>query len=101
MRRAGLIPALSIAALAWPGAGAIAADPTVTATSQPVDEFTPRTITIGVGQTVHWHDSDGKHNIRFNATGKRIGGDPLTHMPSDTRWNAQFTFNSPGTFHYY
>jgi plastocyanin len=101
MRRAGLILALATAALAWPGVGALAADPKVKATSEPADLFLPGTVTIAVGQTVHWHNSDGKHNIRFNASGRRIGGDPLTHMPTDTRWDAQFKFTSKGTYRYY
>jgi plastocyanin len=101
MRRASLILPVAIAVLAWPGVGALAADPTVKATSTPIDVFRPDSVTISVGQTVHWENTDGMHNVRFNATGKRIGGDPVAHMPADTRWKAQFTFNSPGTFKYY
>jgi plastocyanin len=102
MRRAGLALILATAALAWPGVGALAAaGPTVIATSEPDDVFRPANVTIAVGQTVHWHNHDGKHNVRFNASGKRIGGDPIAHTATDTRWDAQFTFNKAGTFRYY
>ena len=101
MRRVGLILGLAVAAIAWPGVGALAADPTVIATSDSGDSFIPSTVTINVGQTVHWHNRDGKHNVRFNATGQRIGGDPVAHTATDTRWDAQFTFNKAGTFKYY
>jgi plastocyanin len=101
MRRAGLILVLAIAALAWAGVGALAAGPTVTATSDGGDAFVPSTVTINVGQTVHWHNRDGDHNVRFNASGQRIGGDPALHMPSNANWDAQFTFNKAGTFRYY
>jgi plastocyanin len=101
MRRAGLIFAVAIAALAWPGAGALAADPKVVADSS-FDQFLPETVTIKVGGTVHWeNDAEDAHNVVFNKSGQKIGGAPVTHAPSSTAWTAQFTFNTPGTFKYY
>ena len=101
MRRAAKTLAIAIAVLAWPGATAIAADPQVIATSSPVDAFLPGKVTIKPGVTVRWHNRDGSHNVRFNASGQRLGGDPITHRPSETHWDAQFKFNTAGTFKYY
>jgi plastocyanin len=99
MRRVALILVFAIAGLASLGVSAIAADPTVTATSTPTDLFRPSKVAIRPGQTVHWHNSDGMHNVCFNATGQCIGG--LAGTPADTRWNAQRTFNKAGTYRYY
>jgi plastocyanin len=101
MRRAVLTSVLAILVLAWPGASALAVDQTVHASSNGDDLFAPRTVTIAVGQTVHWQNDSGTHNVVADNGSFKLGGDPVTHSPTDTRWKAQFTFNKAGTFQYY
>jgi plastocyanin len=102
MRRAALTFALAIALLAWPGVSALAADPTVRATSEPADLFLPGTVWIKPGHTVHWHnDGTGQHNVCFGSSANCIGGAPVTHTPSSAQWDAQRTFNAQGTFKYF
>lgn len=102
MRRAGLILGLALAIAGWPGAGAIAADKTVTANtnSSDVSTFNPANVTVNVGDTVHWHNNSGKHNVHF-ANGTKLGGDPVTHTATSNNWDAQFTFTKAGSFKYW
>jgi plastocyanin len=103
MRRAVLTTTLALTLLAWPGVTALAADPTVQAESLPGENhvFRPATVFIMPGHTVRWHNKSGKHNVCWAGTSNCIGGDPVAHTPTDTRWDAQRTFNSQGTFKYY
>lgn len=102
MRRAGLILGLAVAIAAWPGVGAIAADKTVTANtnSSDVSTFNPANVTVNVGDTVHWHNKSGKHNVHF-ANGTKLGGDPVAHTATSDHWDAQFTFTKAGSFKYW
>jgi plastocyanin len=106
MRRALLTFGLAAAIAAWPGVGAIAADKSVTSnTSNPgganEDNFyDPSTVTVNIGDTVHWHNASGKHNVHL-ANGTKLGGDPVTHSSSTAHWDAQFTFTKAGTFKYW
>src|SRR4051794_1250569 len=102
MRRAGITIALAVAVAAWPGVGALAADKTVTASTSASDvsTFNPETVTVLKGDTVHWHNSSGKHNVHF-ANGTKLGGDPITHSSTSNHWDAQFTFTKTGTFKYW
>lgn len=94
-----LVAAGALAASAL-GAAGDAAHP-ILSRSDIGDVFDPSKVVVAAGTTVHWHNQSGDHNVRFNATGRRIGGTPGTHLPSRAPWNAQFTFNTPGTFKYY
>jgi plastocyanin len=102
MRRAGLTFALAAAIAAWPGTSALGADKTVTANtnSSDVSTFNPANVTVLIGDTVHWHNNSGKHNVHF-ANGTKLGGDPVTHSSSSNHWDAQFTFTKAGTFKYW
>lgn len=94
-----VIAGLALGALLGPGASALAVDQDVEATS--TDSFSPKDVTVTVGDTVHWHNRSGvSHNVHFDESGQRIGGDPVTHDPSP-EWNADFKFNSPGKFSYH
>jgi plastocyanin len=102
MRRAGLTSVLAILALAWPGASALAVDHAVLAREVGDNDFyAPKNVTIHVGDTVKWHNERGKHNVWADNGSFKVGGDPVTHSATDTRWDAKFTFKSPGTFQYY
>jgi plastocyanin len=102
MRRALLTFGLAAALAAFAGAGAIAADKTVTANTNSADEstFNPANVTVNVGDTVHWHNNSGKHNVHFQ-NGMKLGGDPLTHSSTSDHWDAQFTFTKAGSFKYW
>jgi plastocyanin len=58
--------------------------------------FSPGTVTIKKGKTVHWSwSSDAKHNVTF--------GPKLNGKHSGTKYAAtdfKVTFNKTGTFHY-
>jgi plastocyanin len=101
VRRAVLASGLATLLLAWPGVSALAADPVVHASSDQGDVFTPGSVTVNVGGTVHWTNDGGTHNVVADDGSFKLGGDPVTHSPADTPWNAQFTFNKVGTFRYY
>ena len=102
MRRAGLIFMLAAAIAALPGASALGADKNVTANtnSSDVSFYDPQSVTVLIGDTVHWHNNSGKHNVHF-ANGTKIGGDPITHSATPDNWNAQFKFTKAGTFKYW
>jgi plastocyanin len=107
MRRTGLATALAAAfAAVLSVAPAFAADQTVTAnTTFPngleKDFFKPETVSILIGDTVHWHNNAGKHNVHLGFNDRKIGGDPVTHSSSATHWDAQWTFTKAGTFKYW
>jgi plastocyanin len=99
MRRLALTVGLALGILAGPGAVALAVDQDVQATSSAT--FSPKSVTINAGETVRWHNSSGlSHNVDFDDGSGKVGGDPVTHNPSG-EWDAQFTFNTPGTFAYH
>jgi plastocyanin len=106
MRRAGTILGLAALLAAVPGASAPAATKNVTAnTTFPMgienDFYDPKTVTILIGDTVHWHNNSGKHNVHLKFNGKRIGGDSITHSSSTAHWDAEWKFNTAGTFKYF
>ena len=57
--------------------------------------FSPRDVTVSVGEKVTWTNTQGEHNVRFE--------DGSFEMPSDAMsgWTVERTFNAPGTFRYY
>jgi plastocyanin len=102
MRRAALIFALTATLAAFPATAALGADKNVTANTDGfgVSYYQPKEVTVLIGDTVFWHNNSGEHNVHF-ANGTKIGGDPVTHSPTTTNWNAQFRFNKAGTFKYW
>ena len=99
MRRAGLTLAVALTLLAWPGAAALAEDQSVDAQD---DFFTPKSITIDIGDTVTWENKGtNAHNVVADNGSFRVGGTPGTHDPSALPWTDSFTFTKAGTFRYY
>lgn len=69
---------------------------TQTVTILPAPEFDPADITIAVGSTVIWSNTDDTaHAIQF--LDGELPTDPLTVEPGDT---FEFTFQEPGLIHY-
>ena len=75
-------------------ASASAATVQVTATSTPDGAFLPRTVTIRVGDTVRWTNTDGMHNVVADDNTWTSG--PPTVAP----WTFSRTFTTAGTFGY-
>jgi plastocyanin len=73
--------------------GALAADQTVTATSDNV--FLPASVTVTQGEKVTWTNAGGLHNVSFED-----GSFVQPMAPMDSRWTVERPFNSPGTFGY-
>lgn len=63
--------------------------------------FTPRDITINVGQTVRWDNPAGNHNI--NGTQATYPNNPVSFGNGAVAagpWTYDFTFNVPGSYQY-
>jgi plastocyanin len=87
--------AIAIAvAFALTTAPSLAADQTVQAT--PTSTFSPRTVTINVGDTVTWNNGGGTHNVKFDD-----GSFEEPSSPSFSSWSVNRTFNSAGEFRYF
>lgn len=99
MRRVSLILTIALAVLVWPGAAALAEDQAVEAKD---DFFSPANVTVNVGEKVTWTNTGfNEHNVVFDASGEKVGGDPATHSPAFGPWTDDFTFTKAGTFRYY
>jgi plastocyanin len=64
----------------------------------PGSNFNPSSITVNVGDTVHWDNSTGSggfHNVAPN------GGTEPAANGAGTGWTYDFTFNNPGAFAYF
>ena len=74
---------------------AFGADHPVSVTS---DVFTPRTVTIGQGDSVTWQNTAGSHNVHFD-------DDSFVRPTTFDQWPAPWTemraFSALGTFRYY
>ncbi len=71
---------------------------TTTVVLGPGNSFNPSSITVNVGDTVHWDNSTGSggfHNVAPNG-----GSEPVANS-SNTGWTYDFTFNNPGAFPYF
>jgi plastocyanin len=93
-----LRPGVTLAVLAITltvGGVALAANQSVTARSNPADEFSPVNVTINQGETVTWTNGGGLHNVKFDD-----GSFEMPPAPSNSSWTVQRTFNTPGSFHY-
>ena len=65
------------------------------------NEFSPDTIIIMVGETVHWKWESGNHNV--NGLQTSFPGNPegfYSGEPSDDLWTFTYTFNTTGTYHF-
>ena len=83
--------------MAWP-AVAVAADHPVDVED---DFYSPSALTVLIGDTVTWTQMGMNfHNVHFN-NGTKLGGDPVSHSPSNAPWSDSFTFNTAGTFKYF
>lgn len=56
--------------------------------------FNPSSITVNVGDTVHWTNSSGFHNVASNG-----GSEPAANA-SGSGWTYDYTFNTAGAFPY-
>jgi plastocyanin len=94
--RGRVLIAGGVAVIAGFAVPALAADHTVELAQF---KFVPATTTIGVGDTVKWHSSDGGHNVKFpgEAAMPALPQDPATFNAA----NVQKTFTEPGTYKYY
>lgn len=58
--------------------------------------FTPQNLTIEVGDTVRWQNTEGTHNV--------VATDPpalfYSGPPSSEQWTYEFTFTEPGSYGY-
>ncbi|MEA2273491.1 MAG: hypothetical protein QOI98_2199 [Solirubrobacteraceae bacterium] len=94
---------MGIAALAACGGAALAVIPALGAnqsvTANSNNTFTPKTVTIDVGETVSWHNNGGDHNVVFDDAGQ--GQRYRNGDPSVGPWNASHKFSTAGTFQYY
>jgi plastocyanin len=81
-------------ALLVPGAPALAANATVTATT--LSTFSPKNVTINTGDMVTWNNGGGVHNVHFDDNSYI---QPPT--ASSAAWSVSRTFTAAGTFRYY
>ncbi|MBK8620518.1 MAG: lamin tail domain-containing protein [Saprospiraceae bacterium] len=87
-----------------PGAGnsippcGSSADVTVIITN---NQFTPKDITINVGETVRWDNTEGVHNV--NGSLATFPSNPegfLSGVPAAAPWTFDYTFTKPGFYNY-
>ncbi|UTI64363.1 cupredoxin domain-containing protein [Paraconexibacter antarcticus] len=72
---------------------ALASTPTIRATSS--NTWSPSTVTVTAGDTVHFSDTDdGTHNLRFD-------GEAAAVTPLSSSWTYDRTFASAGSFGFY
>jgi plastocyanin len=85
-------------ALSLATAPSLAADQSVTACCAPGggNTFTPRTVTINVGESVTWRNEAGFHNVVFDD-----GSFESPANPDPSPWTATRRFDAPGEFLYY
>ena len=85
-------------ALALASAPSLAADQSVTACCAPGsgNAFTPKTVTIDVGDSVTWRNDSGFHNVVFDD-----GSFESPANPDPTPWTATRKFDTAGEFKYY
>ncbi|MDQ3936199.1 MAG: plastocyanin/azurin family copper-binding protein [Actinomycetota bacterium] len=80
--------------LALASAPSLAADQSVQAT--PNNTFSPRTVTVNVGDTVTWTNGGGLHNVKFDD-----GSFEEPSEPSFSSWSVKRTFDAAGEFRYF
>lgn len=65
------------------------------------NQFTPKDITIDVGQTIRWENKGGTHNVNGNlATFPSNPEGFSSGSPSSANWTFDFTFEIPGVYNY-
>jgi plastocyanin len=97
MRRLTLSIPLGLA-FALATAPSLAADQSVVACCAPGmgNTFTPKTVTINVGESVNWRNDSGFHNVVFDD-----GSFESPANPEPTPWTASRRFDTPGEHKYY
>jgi plastocyanin len=75
-------------------APAHAANQTVSAT--PSNTFTPKDVTVDLGNMVTWNNTGGIHNVHFDD-----GTFDMPASPSSTAWSVSRTFTAAGLYRYY
>lgn len=64
-------------------------------------EFTPKDITINVGETVRWSNKGGQHNVNGTKTKFPSNPESFSNGPtSSSAWTYDFTFNIQGFYNY-
>jgi plastocyanin len=97
MGRARVAIALGLG-LSLASAPSLAADQSVVACCAPGagNTFTPKTVTINVGESVNWRNDSGFHNVVFDDGSFESPADP-----DPTPWTATRKFDAPGEFRYF
>lgn len=63
--------------------------------------FTPKDITINVGETVRWSNTGGHHNVNGSKTTFPSNPESFSNGPtSSSAWTFDFTFNISGVYNY-
>jgi plastocyanin len=83
-----------LVALLVPADSALAANQTVTASTNP-DVFTPDVVTVIQGESVTWNNVSGLHNVRFDD-----GSFTQPPMFAPAPWTVSRTFTTVGSFRY-
>jgi plastocyanin len=94
MRRA--LVAVVTPCLALAAAAALASTADVTVTSLPANTFIPQVVTIRVGDSVRWTNTDGIHNV-FSDDGFSF----TSGSPAAAPWTYTYVFTTAGTFGYH
>lgn len=64
-------------------------------------EFTPKDITINVGETVRWSNKGGQHNVNGSKTKFPSNPESFSNGPtSSSAWTYDFTFKIAGLYNY-
>ncbi|HEV7517994.1 MAG TPA: Calx-beta domain-containing protein [Thermoanaerobaculia bacterium] len=64
--------------------------------------YSPKTVTIHVGDTVRWTNAGGLHNLHAEDNSFRCSNDCNSNNDvSSNAWSSSHTFNAAGTFRYY
>ena len=65
------------------------------------NKFTPKDITIDVGQTIRWENKGGNHNVNGSLAAYPSNPEGFSSgSPSSASWTFDFTFNIPGVYNY-
>lgn len=85
---------LAVAVLLSLGSVAFAAPSADTTVTAREFTFSPTSVTVQVGDTVTWNNTQGFHNVKGDDDG-------FGNSPASSPWTYAFTFETAGTFNYY
>jgi plastocyanin len=63
--------------------------------------FTPATVNIMVGDTIHWTDTQGSHTITNGTGSSDPNAGSLFDQTTNNGQSFNYTFNAPGVFPYF